>query len=51
MTQKGTLPPTFILFAHSRVSLAPTYEKFFIHRLREKFDFWGTPIRLTLKRN
>lgn len=51
MTQKGTLPPTFILFAHSRVSLAPAYEKFFIHRLREKFDFWGTPIRLTLKRN
>lgn len=51
MTQKRILPPTFILFTHSRVSLAPSYEKFFIQLLREKFDFWGTPIRLVLRTN
>ena len=51
MTQKRTLPPTFILFTHSRVSLAPSYEKFFTQLLREKFDLWGTPIRLVLRMN
>ncbi len=49
MAQKGVLPPTFILFAHSRGLLAPSYKKFFIHLLREKFDFWGTPVRLILR--
>jgi GTP-binding protein len=51
MTQKRVLPPTFILFTHSQVSLAPSYEKFFIQLLRDKFDFWGTPIRLVLRMN
>ncbi len=51
MTQKRILPPTFILFTHSQVSLAPSYEKFFTQLLREKFDFWGTPIRLVLRKN
>jgi GTP-binding protein len=49
MIQKRVLPPTFVLFAHSRVSLAPSYEKFFIAQLRERFDFWGNPIRLILR--
>lgn len=51
MTQKKILPPTFILFAHSRVSLAPSYEQFFIRLMRERFDFSGTPIWLKLKRS
>jgi len=50
MTQIRILPPTFLLFTHSRVSLSPAYEKKFVHLLREKFDFWGTPIRLFLKK-
>lgn len=49
MTQKGILPPRFILFTNSRISLAPAYEKYFIRLLRDKFDFWGTPIRLILR--
>lgn len=49
MTQKRVLPPTFILFTHSRVSFAPAYERFFISLLRDEFDFWGTPIRLILR--
>jgi GTP-binding protein len=51
MVQKGTLPPTFLLFTHSRSSLSPFYEKHFIHLLRDRFGFEGTPIRLVLKRN
>lgn len=50
MTQKRILPPTFLLFTHSRVSLAPSYEKLFVRLLRERFEFWGTPIRLILRR-
>lgn len=51
MTQIGILPPAFILFTHSRISLAPAYEKMFINLLREQFDFYGTPIRLFLRKS
>jgi len=51
MTQKGILPPTFVLFSHSQASLAPSYRKLLIHLLREKFDFWGTPIRLMMRKS
>ena len=49
MTQKRVLPPTFVLFTHSRASLSPSYERFFIQHLRSRFDFWGNPIRLILR--
>lgn len=51
MTQKQILPPTFLLFTHSRFNLFPAYEKHLIHLIRENFDIYGTPIRLLLKRN
>jgi GTP-binding protein len=50
MTQKGILPPTFALFCSSRLSLAPSYQKFLTNLLREKFGFWGTPIRLLARK-
>ncbi|MGA2586131.1 MAG: ribosome biogenesis GTPase Der [Candidatus Aminicenantales bacterium] len=49
MTQKGVLPPTFALFTNAKASFAPAYEKFFIQKMRETFDLWGTPIKLILK--
>jgi GTP-binding protein len=49
MTQKGALPPTFILFIGSRGSLAPAYEKYFLESLREAFDLQGTPLRLIVR--
>jgi GTP-binding protein len=51
MVQKGILPPAFILFTHSHASLDSSYEKFFVRLLREEFGFWGTPLRLMLRRN
>lgn len=51
MVQQSDLPPTFVLFTHSRSSLLPSYQKYFLALLRENFDLWGTPIRLRLKRN
>ncbi|MFQ6037845.1 MAG: ribosome biogenesis GTPase Der [Candidatus Aminicenantales bacterium] len=49
MVQKGTLPPTFILFARSRASLDGSYEKFFLRSLREEFGLEGNPLRLILR--
>jgi GTP-binding protein len=49
MTQKRVLPPTFVLFTHSRVSLSPSYERFFVQNLRSRFVFWGNPIRIILR--
>jgi GTP-binding protein len=51
MVQKGILPPSFILFTHSQASLDSSYEKFFMKKLYEEFDFLGTPLRLTLKKS
>jgi len=49
MTQQGILPPTFVLFAHSRARLLPAYEKWLIQALRERFDLFGTPIRVFVR--
>ena len=51
MAQKGILPPTFVLFTHTQTVLDPAYEKFFVQRLREEFDIWGTPIRVLLRKS
>lgn len=49
MTQKGSLPPAFVLFTNSKAAFAPAYEKFFVRKMREAFDLWGTPIKLYLR--
>lgn len=49
MTQKGILPPTFVLFLGSRGPLSPAYEKYFVEALRRDFGLAGTPIRLVVR--
>lgn len=49
MTQKDIHPPSFILFINRHASFLPAYEKFFLEKLRHRFDFWGTPLRLILR--
>ncbi len=51
MVQKGILPPSFILFSHSLASLDSAYEKFFLKKLNDEFDFIGTPLSLSLKKS
>lgn len=51
MTQKQIFPPTFLLFTHSTSSLSSAYEKHLIRLIRDRFNIFGTPIRLLLKRN
>jgi GTP-binding protein len=45
MTQCAVSPPTFILFTNQRQRLHFSYERFLENRLREHFDFFGSPIR------
>jgi len=51
MTQKAGRPPTFFLFSHTPAGLLPAYERFFQQALREKFSFWGSPIRLVMRKS
>jgi GTP-binding protein len=51
MTQKGILPPTFILFIGGRGPLSPAYEKHLLEELRREFGLAGTPIRLFTRSN
>jgi GTP-binding protein len=45
VTQASSSPPTFILFTNQKERLHFSYERFLENRLRETFDFTGTPIR------
>ncbi len=44
MTQASNSPPTFILFTNQKDRLHFSFERFLENRLREKFDFMGSPI-------
>ncbi len=46
-TQAGTAPPKFVLFTTG--PLDPGYVRFVERRLREEFDFIGTPVQVTVK--
>jgi GTPase len=45
ITQAKTAPPTFLLFTNQKTPLHFSFERFLENRLREKFDFTGTPVR------
>ncbi|MEA2205190.1 MAG: GTPase [Blastocatellia bacterium] len=47
LTQVSVRPPTFVVFTSGgRAGLHFSYERYLQNRLREEFDFFGTPIRL-----
>ena len=48
-TQAETEPPTFVLFVRGG-DLGPDYLRFLENRLRNEFDFTGTPLRLRTRR-
>jgi GTP-binding protein len=49
ITQVGVLPPTFVLFVNDPKLFHFSYQRYLINRLRETWDFEGTPIRLFLR--
>jgi GTP-binding protein len=46
-TQAGTRPPKFVLFASG--FLEASYRRFLERRLRESFDFTGSPIEVSVR--
>ncbi|MHB8572400.1 MAG: ribosome biogenesis GTPase Der [Candidatus Dormibacteria bacterium] len=48
-TQAAGLPPTFVLFVNDDGLLHFSYRRFLENRLRERFGFDGTPVRLVLR--
>ena len=49
MTQTRVRPPTFTIWGNSPEAVKPEYRRFLDNRLREEFDFIGTPLRMHLK--
>jgi GTP-binding protein len=47
--QASVAPPTFVLFMNTAVKLHFSYERFLENRLREAYEFLGTPIRIQIR--
>lgn len=50
VTQTRVCPPEFTFFVNCPEIVTDNYERFLENRLRQSFDFTGTPIRLKFKR-
>jgi GTP-binding protein len=49
LTQATSRPPTFVLWANTPEGLAPSYKRFLANRLRDRYGFRGTPVRIAVK--
>ena len=50
ISQVAVGPPTFILFISEPQGLEESYQRFLLRRMREKYGFQGTPLRLFLRK-
>ena len=50
MTQARTAPPTFVFFCNYPEGVHFSYKRFLENRLRETFDFGGSPLRLRFRK-
>jgi len=50
MTQRKGRPPTFVLFCGSHAEPPDSYIRYLVNGLRERFDIWGVPIRIEIKK-
>ena len=48
--QIGVAPPSFVFFTNVATTFHFSYQRFLLNKLREKFGFVGTPIRLQVRR-
>jgi GTP-binding protein len=49
LTQATSRPPTFVLWVNTPEGLSPSYKRFIANRLRERYGFKGSPIRIAVK--
>jgi GTP-binding protein len=50
ITQIEKSPPTFLIFTNHPKGIKPAYERYIANRLREKYDFSGTPLRIFFRK-
>jgi GTP-binding protein len=50
-SQAGTAPPRFVVFASQPEALNDSYRKFLLKRLRERFRYTGSPVRLEVRKS
>ncbi len=50
ISQVSTAPPAFVLFVNEPLGLGESYQRYLLRRLREKYGFIGTPLRLYLRK-
>jgi GTP-binding protein len=50
LTQISTHPPTFVIFTNYPMGVQFSYRRYLSNRLREKFGFFGNPIRLIFRK-
>ncbi|MEG0495360.1 MAG: ribosome biogenesis GTPase Der [Eubacterium sp.] len=48
-SQAGTNPPTFVVFVNDASLMHFSYQRYLENRIRETFDFFGTPIRFFVR--
>ena len=48
-TQVGIKPPTFVLFINDKELMHFSYQRYLENRIRESFDFEGTPLRFIFR--
>ncbi|MCH8819787.1 MAG: ribosome biogenesis GTPase Der, partial [Acidobacteria bacterium] len=49
MVQVKVAPPTFVCFTRTSRKLHFSTQRFLVNRLREKYGFFATPVRLVLR--
>ena len=51
MTQATARPPTFVLFSSKPGDLPDSYVRYAVNELRQRFDFPGVPIRMSVRKS
>ncbi|RFB80700.1 ribosome biogenesis GTPase Der [Methylovirgula sp. 4M-Z18] len=51
MTQPKARPPYFVIFGNQLDSLPESYRRFLLNGLRQTFDLYGVPLRLSMRMN
>lgn len=49
MTQTGTEPPAFVIFANYKDAIKDSHLRFIEKKLREHFGFEGTPMKIFVR--
>jgi GTP-binding protein len=50
ITQIKSRPPTFALFVNNVEDFPDSYERYLVNGIRERFDMWGVPIRIAMRK-